>query len=100
MLLANEILGRKVQRFRRISQLETARRAIAVNNTGNRENLNGRNREVARHHRECVTRQLRFKPGHDRRDVAYEVAPCVLSRMRSIGIKVVPESPPWPTADR
>ena len=48
---------------------------------------------------ECVTRQLRIKPGHDRRDVAYEVAPCVLSRMRSIGIKVVPESPLWPQVD-
>jgi hypothetical protein len=33
---------------------------------------------------ECVTRQLRgFEPGHDRRDVAYEVAHCVLSRIRS-----------------
>jgi hypothetical protein len=49
---------------------------------------------------ECVTRQLRFKPGHDRRDVAYEVAHCVLSRMRSIGIKVVSVSPPWPQVDR
>jgi len=50
---------------------------------------------------ECVTRQLRgFSPGHDRRDVAYEVAHCVLSRMRSIGIKVVPESPPWPQVDQ
>jgi len=50
---------------------------------------------------ECVTRQLRgFNPGHDRRDVAYEVAHCVLSRMRSIGIKVVPESPPWPQVDQ
>ena len=50
---------------------------------------------------ECVTRQLRgFNPGHDRRDVTYEVAHCVLSRMRSIGIKVVPESPPWPQVDR
>ena len=50
---------------------------------------------------ECVTRELRgFNPGHDRRDVAYEVAHCVLSRMRSIGIKVVPESPPWPQVDQ
>jgi len=50
---------------------------------------------------ECVTRQLRgFSTGHDRRDVAYEVAHCVLSRMRSIGIKVVPESPPWPQVDQ
>jgi hypothetical protein len=50
---------------------------------------------------ECVTRQLRgFNPGHDRRDVAYEVAHCVLSRMRSASIKVVTESPPWPQVDR
>ena len=63
-------------------------------------NKPGRNREVATHE-ECVTRQLRgFSPGHDRRDVAYEVAHCVLSRMRSIGIKVVPESPPWPQVDQ
>ena len=50
---------------------------------------------------ECVTRQLRgFEPGHDRRDVAYEVAHCVLLRMRSAGIKVVPKSPPWPQVDQ
>jgi hypothetical protein len=50
---------------------------------------------------ECVTSQLRgFNPGHDRCDVAYEVAHCVLARMRSSGIKVVSESPPWPQVDR
>ena len=77
-----------------------ARRAIAVNNTGNRENLDETER-LRRIVEECVTRQLRgFSTGHDRRDVAYEVAHCVLSRMRSIGIKVVPESPPWPQVDQ
>jgi len=73
---------------------------MAVNNTGNRENLDETER-LRRIVEECVTRQLRgFSPGHDRRDVAYEVAHCVLSRMRSIGIKVVPESPPWPQVDQ
>ena len=72
---------------------------MAVNNTGNRENLDETER-LRRIVEECVTRQLRgFNPGHDRRDVAYEVAHCVLSRMRSIGIKVVPESPLWPQVD-
>ena len=87
-------------RFQRISQLQTASHAIAVNNTGNLTGMD--ETEKLRHIiEECVTRQLRgFEPGHDRRDVAYEVAHCVLSRIRSIGIKVVPKSPRWPQVDR
>jgi len=50
---------------------------------------------------ECVARQLHdFNSGHDRRDVAYEIAHCVLLLMRSAGIKVVPKSPPWSQIDR
>ena len=99
-MLANEILGLKVLASNVPANCRRREHAIAENNPGNLTGMD--ETEKLRHIiEECVTRQLRgFNSGQDRRDVAYEVAHCVLSRIRSIGIKVVPKSPPWPQVDR